>query len=209
MLKNILILCILFLGIPALAQDNFLNSVVLSKVDNRPTVVLRTDSVAKIKKEIQSKDRMMITLKNVKQSNDISTLYKNVSDANGLIIQNSGNDTEILVEAPDIYISDIVFETPNSAPIVVSDIKDEGKLLWSIISVILFITIIAGSKSAMTKPVKKDINEIIKEREKELYKNFQKEIATIPSMNYKLKGYRKHVLKGETIRSYESRMTRI
>lgn len=56
-------------------------------------------------------------------------------------------------------------------------------------------------------PAKPDINEIIKEREKALYKNFQKEVSTMPSMNYRLKGYSKHVLKGETIRSYESRMT--
>ena len=56
-------------------------------------------------------------------------------------------------------------------------------------------------------PAKPDINEIIKEREKALYQNFKKEVATMPSMNYRLKGYSKHVLKGETIRSYESRMT--
>ena len=50
---------------------------------------------------------------------------------------------------------------------------------------------------------------IAKERvslSKKLYKDFQKEISTLPTLNYKLKSYSKHVLKGETIRSYASRM---
>ena len=64
-----------------------------------------------------------------------------------------------------------------------------------------------SAKNITEKPVQQDINEIIKEREKALYRNFQKEVATLPSINYKLKGYRKHVLKGETIRSYESKMS--
>ena len=62
-----------------------------------------------------------------------------------------------------------------------------------------------SAKKMAKEPEKQDITEIIKEREKALYKNFQKEVATIPSINYKLKGYRKHVLKGETIRAYENR----
>ena len=66
-----------------------------------------------------------------------------------------------------------------------------------------------SAKNINTKPAEPNIAELIKEREKALYKNFQKEVATIPSINYKLKGYRKHVLKGETIRSYESRMSKV
>ena len=50
--------------------------------------------------------------------------------------------------------------------------------------------------------MQKDINAIIKEREKELYRNFQKEVASMPSLGYKLKSYNKHVLKSETLRNY-------
>lgn len=62
-----------------------------------------------------------------------------------------------------------------------------------------------SARNLTVEKPQKDINEIIKEREKNLYRKFQKEVSSLPSMNYKLKSYRKHVLKGETIRSYENR----
>ena len=65
-----------------------------------------------------------------------------------------------------------------------------------------------SAKNARPKKIiKPSINEIIKEREKAMYRNFQKEVKTLPSINYRLNSYSKHVLKGETIRSYENRMS--
>ncbi len=210
MLKNILTIFIILFGLSAFASDNFLNSVVIEEIDGVDSIVFRADSVAKINKESDGLDNLIITLKNVKQSQDTNTLYKNVSNIRGLIIQNFGNDLKVFIEAPNISRANIIFETPNSAPIVVSDNVKEEKFIWSIVSILLLLAIMASAKNfANNEPKQKDIAEIIKEREKALYKNFQKEIATLPSMNYKLKSYRKHVLKGETIRSYESRLTKI
>ena len=210
MLKKILTLFVLIIGLCAFASDNFLSSVVIEENDGADYIVLRADSVAKIKKDTDGSDKLVITLKNVKQSQDVNTLYKNVSNIRGLIIQNDGNDLKIYIEAPYISKANIVFETPNSAPITVADNVTQEKVVWSIVSIILLLSIMISARSIVNnEPKSKDINEIIKEREKALYKNFQKEVATLPSMNYKLKSYRKHVLKGETIRSYESRLSKI
>ena len=198
---------ILFMGLNALASDNYLNSIVVSKNDDKISVILRTDEITKVKKDVEASDKIIITLKGVTQSPSINTLYKNISDVNGLIIQNENNsELKIYVEAPEIAKADIVFETPNSAPITVINKINEEKAVWSIISIVLLLLIMRSAKNISTKPVQQDITEIIKEREKTLYRNFQREVATIPSINYKLKGYRKHVLKGETIRSYENRI---
>ena len=210
MFRKLLVLFILFFGMSALASDNFLNSVVIEENDGLNSIVLRTDSISKIKKEVDGVDRLILTLKNVKQAQDVDTLYKNIANVSGLIIQNDGNDLKIYVEAPNISRANIVFETPNSAPITISDNTTEGKLAWSLVSVLLLFIVMASARNIGNNEVpQKDITEIIKEREKALYKNFQKEVATLPSMNYKLKSYRKHVLKGETIRSYESRLSKI
>ena len=208
MLKNILTLLFLSIGIMAQASDNFLNSVVISKNDGQTSVILRTDEITKIKRNVESSNEVVLTLKNIKQSDDIDTLYKNISDVNGLIIQSYGNDLKLYIEAPEISKADIVFDTPNSAPITVSNGKSEGMAVWSVVSVILLLIVMYSAKNANIDAPKKDINEIIKEREKEMYRNFQKEMAALPSINYKLKGYRKHVLKGDTIRSYENRVSR-
>lgn len=206
MFKKILLTIILFSGLSAFGSENYLNSVVVSKNDNKTSIILRTDEITKVKKDIEDSDKIIVTLKGVTQSPALNTLYKNITDVNGLIIQSENNgELKIYIEAPNIAKADIVFETPNSAPITVINQVNEEKALWSIISIVLLLFIIGAAKNISKEPEKPDINELIKEREKTLYRNFQKEIATIPSINYKLKGYRKHVLKGETIRSYENR----
>lgn len=206
MFKKILLTLILFSGLSAFASENYLNSVVVSKNDGKTSIILRTDEITKVKKEVEAVDKIVVTLKGVTQSPALNTLYKNISDVNGLIIQSENNgELKIYVEAPEISKADVVFETPNSAPITVINKINEEKAVWSIISIALLLLIMNSAKKMTKEPEKQNITEIIKEREKTLYKNFQKEVATIPSINYKLKGYRKHVLKGETIRAYENR----
>ena len=206
MFKKILLTLILFSGLSAFASENYLNSVVVSKNDGKTSIILRTDEITKVKKEVEAVDKIVVTLKGVTQSPALNTLYKNITDVNGLIIQSENNgELKIYVEAPEISKADVVFETPNSAPITVINKINEEKAVWSIISIALLLLIMNSAKKMTKEPEKQNITEIIKEREKTLYKNFQKEVATIPSINYKLKGYRKHVLKGETIRAYENR----
>lgn len=211
MLKKILLTLILLTGISAFAVDNTLNSVVISKEGEETSIVLRSDEVTKVKKDIESNNRIVLTLKGIAQSRDLNTVYKNTSDVNGLVIQSdNNNELKIYIDAPDISKANIVFETPNSAPITVTDGVSEERVIWSVVSIIILLAIMRYAKNVtFAEKPKKDINEIIKEREKALYRSFQKEVATLPSMNYKLKSYRKHVLKGETIRSYESRMAKI
>lgn len=209
MLKKVLILLIMLVGIPVFAADNYLNSVVLTEVDGHINMILRTDSMTKIKKSVESPDKIMLTLKGTHQSGNINTIYKNISGVNGFIIQNDNNDLKIYFEASNASKSEIIVETPNSAPIKVVDYNTNIKLFWSLISILLFIMIALTSKNYSKHVIIQDKNKLIKEREISLYRKFQKEVSTLPASNYKLKGYRKHVLKGETIRSYESRFAKI
>lgn len=210
MLKKILLtLIIIMSGVSALAGENFLNSLIIDNNDGTTSIVLRSDNVAKLKRDIESPDKIVINLKGIKQSPDITTLYKNTTRVKGLAIQSEkNNELKIYIEAPGIAKANVVFETPNSAPITVSSVVGEGRIAWCIISIALLLMVMRTAKHSKPKKiVKPDINEIIKEREKAMYLNFQKEVKTLPSMNYRLKSYSKHVLKGETIRSYENRMS--
>ena len=209
MLKKFILTLIIFIGMSAYGADNYLNSIVFEQNDGGLEIVLRSDKITKLKREVEGTNRVILTLKNIKQASDINTLYKNVNDVNGLAVQSKNNDLKIFIDAPDISKANIVFETPNSAPITVRDKTSDSKTIWSFISLGLLLTVMYSARSVNLEPKQKDINEIIKEREMALYRNFQNEIATLPSMNYKLKSYRKHVLKGETLRSYESRLSRI
>ena len=209
MLKKVLLVLIIFTGVAAFASDNYLNSIVIDKNDSDISVILRSDVASKIKREVDGSDKIILTLKSTKQSPDVTTLYKNINDVYGVVLQNDNNDLKVFIEAPNISNADIVTETPNSAPITLNNKTNKGKFLWSLISFGLLLLVMLYAKNMTFETKQKDLTEIIKEREKALYRNFQKEVSTLPSINYKLKGYRKHVLNGETIRSYESRMSRI
>ena len=211
MFKNLLIIFVLMIGLVAHAATNSLNTVVVSKTDNITSIILRCDEVTKVKKEVVSDDKMILTLKNVVQAENINMFYKNITDVSGLIIQDDGNgDLKVFVEAPEISKANIVFETPNSSPITVINTSNKDMTFWGIALIILLGMFVKVLKSFFRESnTDYDPDELIKEREKALYKSFQREVSAIPSINYKLKGYRKHVLKGETIRSYESRMSKI
>ncbi|MBQ3818816.1 hypothetical protein II810_00045 [bacterium] len=206
MMRGVILTLIMLIGMQGICAENYLNAVVISETDGNPSVTLRTDIPVNIKRETKSQNSLVLTLPNTKQATNISTIYKNTSDVNGLLVQNEGKNVKIYIDASDISNSDVVLETPGTAPIVFNNTNSNKKLIWSLISV--FLLLITSIYNKFKKPVNKalDINEVIKEREKKLYKDFQKEISTLPTLNYKLKSYSKHVLKGETIRSYASRM---
>ncbi len=209
MLKRILLLIALFTNLTVSAAENYLNSVVISKTEDETSVILRTDNVSKVKKEIITSDKIILNLKSVTQAANITTLYKNVSDVNGLVIQNQGNNSlKIYIEAPGISKANVVFETPDSAPYAVNELIGGERAGLCIASLIILLAIMRSAKNRVSKESQTpDINEINKEREKAMYRNFRKEIASVPNINYKLKSYRKHVLKGETIRAYENRLS--
>lgn len=207
MLKKIIVLLVMLIGTVSFASENYLNSVVIENDEGQTSIVLRSDEVTKVKKEIEAPNRVVLTLKGISQSPNINTLYKNTSNVDGLVIQNRNNDIKIYIEAPNISKAGIIFETPNSSPVVVNNAVSEERAVWCIISIALMLFVMRSVKNSTEK--KEDINEIIKEREKALYKNFQREVSAMPSMNYKLKSYKKHVLKGETIRNYERRVSQV
>ena len=207
MLKRIILILLITIGLSANAAENFLNSVVIDNNDGQMSIVLRADKIVKVRKEIESPDKITLYLKGIEQSPDINTLYKNTSNVNGIGIQSNGNnDIKIYMDAKGISKANVVLETPNASPITVVNRANEEKAVWSIVSILTLLCIMRSA----TKQIKPKSNiELIKEREMALYRNFQKEIASMPSINYKLKSYKKHVLKGETLRHYNNAMTKV
>ncbi len=207
MLKKIILTILVFTGLSAFAADNFLNSVIIDNNEGEMSVILRSDNYTKVKKEIESPDKIVLYLKGISQSPNINTLYKNTSDVNGVTIQSTGNnDIKIYLDAKGIAKANVVLEAPNSSPVTVANAITEQRVVWSVISILIML---AAMSSAKKQPKTKSHDELIKEREMALYKNFQKEVASMPSINYKLKSYKKHVLKGETLRHYGETLTKV
>lgn len=212
----ILTLIVTFTTAAANAAGNFLNSVVLEKGDEGFNIILRSDNTAKVKKSLQSSDKIVLTLQGITTSNDFNTMYKNTSDINNIIVENTDNDTiKLYIQAPGISKANIVFETPNSAPIPAVDNFASEKIAWSVISLILLLMAMKSAKNINTgNPIYDLHQKVIREREMEMYQNFKQELKHMPKMNYNVKNrsYTTNVARrNETLRTIKNskQLTRI
>lgn len=174
------------------ASQNFLNSVVFEQSEGQYNIVLRSDATAKVKKSTQGNDKITLTLKGITPSGNINTIYKNINGANPLVVEQLGDkELKLHIQAPNVSSANIIFNTPDSAPIFVGERFGQEKMNWAL-TVLAITGIILYSTSRRTRKVcqKREL----RDREIEFYK------AKLPSMNYK-PGYKysMNTIKKETI----------
>lgn len=197
---------LIFTSLAALSADNLLNTVVLEGTDNGYNIILRTDDIASVKKTVNSPDKITLDVKGVSASGSISTLYKNTSHENTVIVENNGsNSVKVYIEAKNIFNSNIIFDTPASAPVVVTDKVSKNMIAWSVLAFVLLCMIFAK-----TRHIKEDSSQIVRDairkdmrnREIQMYKTYKKEMLTIPSIDYKIKNPRlqQTIRRADTIR---------
>ncbi len=190
----------------SIASDNILNSVVLENTGNRYNIILRTDSVANVKKIATSKNSLTIDIKGVTSINNMSTLYKNTADSSSVILENLGqNGVKLHIKADNIANSNIFFEIPGSAPIVVTEKVSNHTVAWSVVAFVLLCTIFARCKSIkgnQNQVIADAIHKDMRDREIAMYKTYKKELLTIPSIDYKIKNPRLQqvIRRADTIR---------
>lgn len=207
MKKLLIFIAIFIISISgALASDNLLNTVILEGTEGGYNIVLRSDSIAGVRRIISSDDKLTLDIKGLSSSNNLSTIYKNTSDANSVIVENVGNnEVKIHIQAKNIVNANIIFDTPASAPVVVSDKVSNDAIAWSAVAFVLLCFIFAKSKYIEDDP-EKEIAEAIqknmRDREIAMYKNYRKELLTIPSIDYKVKNPRvkEAIRRADTIR---------
>ena len=210
MLKKLLLLLTIITTVTmnlAFANSNFLNSVVLERGEDGYNIILRSDNKAKVKKSFQSDDKITLTLNGITTSNDFNTMYKNTSEVNNIIVENTDSNTvKIYIQAPEISKANIIFETPNSAPIAVGDSFASEKLIWSVISLALLLLVMRSAKNIKTGNMLYDLHQqVIREREMEMYENFKNELK------YKPKTYNTYMdsqVKHNSLKRYETLRTK-
>lgn len=176
----------------SLAGENFLNSVVVEQNEGQYNIVLRSDATAKVKKTTQGSDKITLTIKGITPANNINTIYKNINGANPLVVENlGGKELKLHLQAPDVASANIIFNTPDSAPIFVGERFGQEKMNWAL-TVLTLGGIILYSTSRRTRKVCQ--RRELRDREIEFYK------AKLPSMNYKPEyKYAMNTIKKETI----------
>src|SRR5574344_2730319 len=93
MKKVFLVLLIsLFTAISVNAADNVLQSVQIEPLNDSYNIVLVSDNSVNVKKTIQSPNRIILSLKGIRASKTLNTVYKNVSNVDNVIVEPSGLD---------------------------------------------------------------------------------------------------------------------
>ena len=81
MKKLFLILTLLIFSITsARAADNYLNTVILEGAEGGYNVILRSDSLAAVKRIPEGQNKLTLEVKGATASNSLSTIYKNTSE---------------------------------------------------------------------------------------------------------------------------------
>lgn len=190
----------------AFAADNFLNTVVLEGTGNSYNIILRSDAVASVRRVVENSNKIVLDIKGLTSSDNMSTVYKNTSAANGVIVENVGsNAIRIYVQGKNISSANIIFDTPASAPIVVTDKVSKNTICWSILAGIALCFMFAKSREIKVDPrdkVKEAVQKNMRDREIAMYRNYRRELLTIPSIDYKVKNPRmkQAIRRADTIR---------
>lgn len=188
MKRIFLTLTILFFGLAVQASENFLHTVVLEGTDDGYNIILKSDELPQVKKSIKGNDNIVLDVKGITTSAAVNAIYKSTNDVNSLIVENVANDElKIYVQAKDISKATIMAQTKSGEPVILSERFPLEKVLWSF-AVLVILAMLAKSAKSITDyenslVIKKDI----KDREIELYRNFQKELANMPNINCKIK----------------------
>ena len=205
-----LIFTLIMLSSAALAADNSLHAVILEGTDNGYNVILRTDKVSGVKKTVQADGTLLIDVKNTSTSVNMDTKYINTRDVNNVIVENAGgNEVKIYVQGKNADKADIIFDTPASAPVVVSDGISKKQITW-IAAAFLMICIMSGNfRKSVEKDEKVTLRNDLTEREIKMYKDLKSDIMTSAMIDSKLRRQRAErnmsaaVRKAETIRALQ------
>jgi|GEM_PF-1376271 len=113
MKKFLLLFAFLAIGLsPGFCAENILNSIELSQNDDGYELKLNTQEPVAFKKKVESSDSVYFDLKNVVAPDKIDTIYNNVSDIDGVVIQQIGkNQIRIYVNGLDASSTKLVTQT--------------------------------------------------------------------------------------------------
>lgn len=112
-IKKIFLICaICLLGSRAFAADNVLQAIQVDGVKDSYNIVLRSDDVAELKKTVQAPNKMVLSLKGIRASKTINTIYNNTSSVDSVVVEPTGEDSvNILIQAANVANAGIHFDT--------------------------------------------------------------------------------------------------
>lgn len=187
MKRLIILFTLIFLGLGVNASENYLHTIVLEGTNDGYNILLKSDSMPDVKKTVKGSDNLTLDIKGITTSKSVNAIYKSTNGVNSLVVENVANDEiKIYINAKDIANATVLTQVKDNQPVIVSERFPIEKVLWSFAVLFILAFIIKSAKAITDYENSISIKKDIKEREIELYKNFQRELESMPKINSKI-----------------------
>lgn len=124
----------------AFASDNVLQAIQIDGVNDSYNIILKSDDVAEVKTTVQAPNKMIISLKGIRASKTINTIYNNTSSVDSVVVEPINDDSvKILVQAPNVSSAKINFDSlktplalePSTDSATTAGSKSSGEIVLS------------------------------------------------------------------------------
>ena len=119
MKRVLLLLGIMFSVLSASADENVLQTIEIEPVKDTYNIVLVSDKAVDVKKTIQASNKITLSMKDIRVSKTLNTIYNNVSNVDTVMVEPHGNGIKIFFQADNASAATVSFDAlVASAPIV-------------------------------------------------------------------------------------------
>ena len=118
-MKKILLFCGLLLStVVVMAEENVLQTIEIVPVKDTYNIVFSTDKAVDVKKVVKAPNQINLTLKDVRASKNLNTIYNNVSNVDTIMVEPAGNGINVFFQAENAEAASVSFDA--IAPVVPS-----------------------------------------------------------------------------------------
>ena len=110
MKRVLLSLGIVFSMLTVSASENVLQTIEIEPVKDTYNIVLVADKAVDVKKTVQANNKITLSMKDIRVSKTLNTIYNNVSDVDTVLVEPQGNGIKIFFQADNAAASSISFD---------------------------------------------------------------------------------------------------
>ena len=119
-MKRIVVLFgIMFSMLAVQADDNVLQTIEIEPVKDTYNIILVSDKAVDVKKSVQASNKINLSLKDIRASKTLNTVYNNVSNVDTVMVESKGNGIDIYFQAENAEAATITFDSVNIKPVPV------------------------------------------------------------------------------------------
>ena len=110
-MKRVLLLFgMMFSMLTVLADENVLQSIEIEPVKDTFNIVLVSDKAVDVKKTVQASNKITLSMKDIRASKTLNTIYNNVSNVDTVLVEPQGNGIKIFFQADNASAATITFD---------------------------------------------------------------------------------------------------